>query len=111
MFGDRPLNHARLVQHERDGFRLIQPSLSIIWQLLERRARAVEHRFPAFGRAPIFQLCRISARLFVIVKSIGNAVGVKPVAGLFHCVAIGYSVKCDGHVLPFQIVRQAIAVS
>jgi L-asparaginase len=45
------------------------------------------------------------------MKNKTNAVRIKPIARLFHRVAIGYSVKYDGHVLPFQIVRQAITVS
>ena len=52
----RPLDHRGLRQHQRQRLALVQAFLVAVGQLLERRAGAVEQRFPADFVGPLLEL-------------------------------------------------------
>jgi hypothetical protein len=87
-----------LRQHQCDSLLLIETDLVLVRQLAERRAGAVEQRFPADLLAPPLQPFAIDAGGLVVVKRVLDASLVEPPTRLLHGLAILDAVDGNGHV-------------
>ncbi|EGE58963.1 hypothetical protein RHECNPAF_2530037 [Rhizobium etli CNPAF512] len=96
-FQHRPLDHRRLLEHQRDRPLPGQILTLGIGQFAECRAGAVEHGVEAGLVDPGFEMGAVDAVRLVIVKLIGDLVFFQPAAGLLHRVAILDAINGDGH--------------
>src|SRR3954451_8962346 len=94
----RPLDHRRLFQHQRERLLLVDTGLGLVGQLAERRAGAVQERFPAGLLRPALQPVAVDAAHLVVMEAVLDTVLVEPNTGLLHGVAVLDAVDRDGHV-------------
>ena len=94
-----PLDHgalddAGLLAHQRHGAGgVLHAGLGCGIELAPGGALAVDELFPAQGGNPLRQALGGHALFLEIVELVVHALGAQPGAGLFHGVAIGYSVN------------------
>src|SRR5262245_65687399 len=91
----RPLDHGGLIEHQRDRLLLRDRRLVLVRELAERRAGAVEQRFPANGTRPALEPLAIDPCRLVVVERVGDAVLLKPGARLLHGIAVLDAVDGD----------------
>src|SRR5712691_11222295 len=91
-----PLDHGRLVEHQRDRLLLGEPVLVLLRQLAERRAGAVEQRLPADLARPALKPGALDPFRLVVVERVGDAMAVQPCARLLHRIAVLDAVDRDG---------------
>jgi hypothetical protein len=92
----RPLDHRRLVKHQRDHLLLCEPLFVVLGKLAERGAGAIEQRFPAGLARPALESSTLDAGALVVVEGVGDAAVVEPGPRLLHGVAVLDAVDGDG---------------
>ena len=97
MIDDRPLDHRGLLQHQRDGFAVIEIGFLRVRELAEGGAFSVEHGLPAERLAPRGQTIGVSAGFFVVVKVVSDLARIEPRPRLSHRVAVRDAVEGGGH--------------
>src|ERR1041385_8433140 len=69
----RPLDHRRLLEHQRDGLLLVDARLGPVGQLLERGAGAIQQRLPAGLLRPALDAVAVDAAHLVVMEAVVDA--------------------------------------